>query len=73
MTDLVVETADDVVKLIEKERAKQGLSQRKLCAAAGLSHGAYWFIKHNRGGLHLDTAMRLLEAVGATVKVEAGR
>lgn len=72
LADQVVETADDVVKLIENERFKQGLSQRKICADAGLSHGAYWFIKHNRGGLKLDTAMRLLDAVGATVKVEAG-
>lgn len=70
MTTHTIETADDVVDFIERERIRQGLSQRKLCADAGLSHGAYWFVKHSGGGIHLDTALRLLEAVGANVRVE---
>lgn len=78
MAELVIEgivigKADDIVKLIEKERVRQGISQRKLCASAGLSHGAYWFVKHNGGGIHLDTAVRLLKAVGAEVVVEVER
>jgi hypothetical protein len=67
---IVIETTDDIVQVIERERVRQGLSQRQLCAEAGLSHGAYWFVKQNRGGLHMDTALRLLEAVGAGVSVE---
>ncbi len=65
-----IQSAEDIVRFIEKERVRQGLSQRKLCADAGLSHGAYWFVKNNGGGIHLDTALRLLEAVGADVLVE---
>lgn len=70
MTTHTIETAEDVVDFIEQERVRQGLSQRKLCADAGLSHGAYWFVKNSNGGIHLDTALRLLDAVGANVKVE---
>lgn len=69
----LIETAEDVVSLIEKERVRQGLSQRKLCSEAGLSHGAYWFVKHNGGGIHLDTAIRLLNAVGADIVIEVER
>ena len=70
MTGIVIESADDIVSLIERERVRQGLSQRKLCADAGLSHGAYWFVKQSAGGIHLETALRLLEAVGADVRIE---
>lgn len=65
-----IQSADEVVRIIEKERQRQGMSQRKLCSEAGLSHGAYWFVKHNGGGVHLDTALRLLSALGATVQVD---
>lgn len=64
-----VQTADEVVRIIEKERLRQGMSQRRLCSEAGLSHGAYYFVK-NGGGVHLDTALRLLTALGASVQVE---
>jgi ribosome-binding protein aMBF1 (putative translation factor) len=37
---IVIETTDDIVQVIERERVRQGLSQRQLCAEAGLSHGA---------------------------------
>jgi transcriptional regulator with XRE-family HTH domain len=67
---IAIQSAEQVVRLIEKERIRLGVSQRKLCAEAGLSHGAYWFLKHNGGGIHFDTAFRLLKALGATVKVE---
>ena len=70
MTTETIETAKDVVDFIERERVKKGLSQRMLCADAGLSHGAYWFVKHNNGGIHLDTALRLLDAVGVNVRLE---
>ena len=73
MTKTVIETADDVIILIENERVRQGMSQRKLCALSELSHGAYWFVKHNGGGIHLDTAIRLLNAVGAEVVVKVER
>lgn len=73
MTSIIIQSADDIVQFIEKERVRQGLSQRKLCADAGLSHGAYWFVKQSAGGIHLDTALRLLDAVGATVEVEANQ
>lgn len=69
LTNVLIENGDDVVKLIERQRLRLGMSQRKLCAEAGLSHGAYWFVK-NGSGLHLDTALRLLEAVGAEMVVE---
>lgn len=64
-----VQTADEVVRIIEKERLRQGMSQRRLCSEAGLSHGAYYFVK-NGGGVHLDTALRLLSALGAKVQVD---
>lgn len=64
-----VQTADEVVRIIEKERLRQGMSQRRLCSEAGLSHGAYYFVK-NGGGVHLDTALRLLTALGASVQVD---
>ncbi len=67
---IAIQSAEQVVRLIEKERIRLGVSQRKLCAEAGLSHGADWFLKHNGGGIHFDTAFRLLKALGATVKVE---
>lgn len=70
MTTQTIETAKDVVDFIERERVKKGLSQRMLCADAGLSHGAYWFVKNSGGGIHLETALALLDAVGASVKVE---
>ncbi len=67
---VAIEGADDIVRFIEKERVRQGLSQRKLCASAGLSHGAYWFVKQSTGGIQLDTALRLLNAVGADILIE---
>jgi hypothetical protein len=67
---IAIQSAEQVVRLIEKERIRLGVSHRKLCAEAGLSHGAYWFLKHNDGGIHLDTALRLLDALGACVEVE---
>lgn len=73
MTSIIIQNADDIVRFIEKERVRQGLSQRKLCADAGLSHGAYWFVKQSAGRIHLDTAMRLLDAVGAEIVVEANQ
>lgn len=73
MTSIIIQSADDIVRFIEKERVRQGLSQRKLCADAGLSHGAYWFVKQSAGRIHLDTAMRLLDAVGAEIVVEANQ
>jgi len=67
---IAIEGADDIVSFIGGERVRQGLSQRKLCADAGLSHGAYWFVKQSGGRIHLDTAMRLLNAVGADILIE---
>lgn len=67
---IAIQSAEQVVRLIEKERVRLGISQRKLCSDAGLSHGTYWFLKHNNGNLRLDTALRLLDALGACVEVE---
>ena len=69
MTSISIASGEDIVEFIERQRLRQGMSQRKLCAEAGLSHGAYWFVKQG-GGIHLDTAIRLLEAVGAEMVVE---
>lgn len=70
LTSVSVASGDDIVEFIERQRVRLGMSQRKLCAEAGLSHGAYWFVKQSGGGIHLDTAIRLLEAVGAEMVVE---
>ena len=69
MTSISIDSGDDIVEFIERQRIRLGMSQRKLCSEAGLSHGAYWFVK-NGSGLHLETALRLLEAVGAEMVVE---
>lgn len=69
MTSISICNGDDIVEFIERQRVRLGMSQRKLCSEAGLSHGAYWFVK-NGSGLHLETALRLLEAVGAEMVVE---
>lgn len=68
--NICVETPEHIVDFIERERLRQGVSQRKLCADAGLSHGAYWFVKNSNGRIHLDTAMRLLTALGADIVIE---
>jgi transcriptional regulator with XRE-family HTH domain len=69
VTSISIDSGDDIVEFIERQRVRLGMSQRKLCSEAGLSHGAYWFVK-NGSGLHLETALRLLEAVGAEMVVE---
>jgi len=69
VTSISICNGDDIVEFIERQRVRLGMSQRKLCSEAGLSHGAYWFVK-NGSGLHLETALRLLEAVGAEMVVE---
>lgn len=73
MTSIDIDSPDDIVRLIESERVRKGLSKRKLCADAGLSHGAYWYIEQSAGGIHLDTALRLLNAMGAGIVVEVSR
>lgn len=69
LTSISIDSGEDIVEFIERQRLRLGMSQRKLCSEAGLSHGAYWFVK-NGSGLHLETALRLLEAVGAEMVVE---
>ena len=69
MTSISIDSGEDIVEFIERQRVRLGMSQRKLCSEAGLSHGAYWFVK-NGSCLHLETALRLLEAVGAEMVVE---
>lgn len=66
---VLIDDSEHFVEFIERQRVRLGMSQRKLCSEAGLSHGAYWFVK-NGSGLHLETALRLLEAVGAEMVVE---
>lgn len=65
---------NDVIQFIEAERVRLGISERSLCAQAGLSHSALWYIKNSGAGhLKASTALRLIAALGGEVKIKAVR
>lgn len=66
-----IETAIDLLKILDEARAEKGLSERELSTLIDKSPGLYWWIKRRATTISFVTVLDLLHVLDLKMTIEA--
>jgi len=61
---------DTLVEQIKRARLKAKLSQDELAVLASISRRPIYLLESGRGAIRLDTLLKILDALGLTLRIE---
>ena len=68
---MIIETKNDILNLVIEKCAETGMSERQLCAEAGVAYNTIYNLKkYPKRSVGLPTAIAILQTLGLKIIVE---